>query len=250
MTAARVSIDDHAAPSGPALAVRGLTRSFGRVRALRGVDFSLDSGEVLAVFGPNGAGKTTLLRILAGLLRPEQGEVIVAGVPLARNDGRYRRRIGMISHHSLLYDGLTARENLEFYGRLYGLEASRAAALKALVAVGLTERATSPVATFSRGMTQRLAIARALLHEPEIVLLDEPFTGLDQQAAAMLRGLLGRLRDDRRAVVLATHNLDEGLELATHVAILVGGRFVECGPKRGDPASYRARYAQATSAGA
>ncbi|MBI1723258.1 MAG: heme ABC exporter ATP-binding protein CcmA [Gemmatimonadetes bacterium] len=250
MTAARVNIADHAAPGGPALAVRGLTRSFGAVRALRGVDFSLDSGEVLAVFGPNGAGKTTLLRIVAGLLRPEQGEVIVGAEPLARGDARHRRLIGMISHHSLLYDGLTARENLEFYGRLYGVGGTRAAALRALAAVGLEERATSLVATMSRGMIQRLAIARALLHEPEIVLLDEPFTGLDQQAAATLRGLLGRLRDDRRTVVLVTHNLDEGLELATHVAILVAGRFVECGPKRGDIASYRARYAQATSAGA
>jgi len=246
MTAARVETGDRATPA-PALEVRGLTRSFGRVRALRGVDFALASGEALAVFGPNGAGKTTLLRILAGLLGADRGEVVVGGEKLARGDVRHRRRIGMISHHSLLYDGLTARENLEFYGRLYGLPDGPAATRRALDAVGLGDRAASPVATFSRGMVQRLAIARALLHDPEIVLLDEPFTGLDQQAAATLRDLLGRLRLERRTVVLVTHNLDEGLELSTHVAILVGGRFVECGPKTGDTAAYRARYAQATA---
>jgi heme exporter protein A len=249
MTAARIETGE-AARTSLALAVRGLARSFGRIRAIRGVDFSLESGESLAVFGPNGAGKTTLLRMLAGLLRPDHGEVIVGGVPLVRGDVRHRRRIGMISHHSLLYDGLTARENLEFYGRLYSLPDHRAAAATALGAVGLAERASSPVAGFSRGMIQRLAIARALLHDPEIVLLDEPFTGLDQQAAATLRGLLGRLRDERRTVVLVTHNLDEGLELATHVAILVAGRFVECAARSGDSASYRARYAQATATGA
>lgn len=249
MTAARIETGE-ATRTSLALAVRGLARSFGRIRALRGVDFSLESGESLAVFGPNGAGKTTLLRILAGLLGPDHGEVIVGGVPLVRGDVRHRRRIGMISHHSLLYDGLTARENLEFYGRLYGLPDHRAAAATALGTVLLAERASSPVAGFSRGMIQRLAIARALLHDPEILLLDEPFTGLDQQAAATLRGLLGRLRDERRTVVLVTHNLDEGLELATHVAILVAGRFVECAARSGDSASYRARYAQATAAGA
>ncbi len=246
MTANPVEANPNTAPA-PALVVRGLTRSFGRVRALRGVDFTLASGEALAVFGPNGAGKTTLLRILAGLLGAEKGEVIVAGEMLARGDVRHRRRIGMISHHSLLYDGLSARENLEFYARLYGLADRRGTAQRALVSVGLEERAGSPVVTYSRGMVQRLAIARALLHDPEIVLLDEPFTGLDQQAAATLRSLLGRLREERRTLVLVTHNLDEGLELATHVAIQVAGRFVECGLRSGDTASYRARYAQATA---
>lgn len=246
MTAIRVETGQNAAPAS-VLEVRGLTRSFGRIRALRGVEFTLRSGEALAVFGPNGAGKTTLLRILAGLLGAEKGEVIVAGRTLIRGDVRHRRRIGMISHHSLLYDGLTGRENLEFYARLYGLPDGRGAAQRALASVGLEERAGSQVATFSRGMVQRLAIARALLHDPEIVLLDEPFTGLDQRAAATLRALLGRLREERRTLVLVTHNLDEGLELATHVAIQVAGRFVEVGPRSGDPASYRTRYAQATA---
>lgn len=220
-------------------------RSFGPVRALAGVDFGLGAGDVLAVFGPNGAGKTTLLRVLAGLLRPDRGEVVLGGEPLRRGDPRHRGRVGLISHQSLLYDGLTAAENLRFFGRLYGLRDASGAAGAALEAVGLADQATSRVGTMSRGMVQRLAIARALLHQPEVVLLDEPFTGLDQRAAASLRAQLGRLGERGRTVVLVTHHLDEGLELASHVAIMAAGRFVECAPKRGDLSNYRARYAEA-----
>ena len=232
--------------SGDALLVRDLARSFGHVRALGGVSFGLGRGEVLAVFGPNGAGKTTLLRLLAGVLRPDRGDIEILGRRLVRGDALTRRRIGLISHASLLYDGLTAEENLEFYARLYDLPDRRALGKRALASVGLADRAGTQLATMSRGMAQRLAIARALLHEPDVVLLDEPFTGLDQRAAASLKDQLERLRSERRVVVLVTHNLDEGLELATHVAIQVAGRFVECGPKRGDAAGYRVRYREAT----
>ncbi len=232
--------------SGDALGVTDLARSFGHVRALRGVSFTLGKGDVLAVFGPNGAGKTTLLRLLAGVLRPDRGEITIDGRRLVRGDAATRRRIGLISHASLLYDGLTAAENLEFYAQLYGLKDRRALALRALEAVGLADRASSLAATMSRGMTQRLAIARALLHDPDVVLLDEPFTGLDQRAAASLKGQLERLRNERRVVVLVTHNLDEGLELATHVAIQVAGRFVECGVRSADTSGYRTRYLEAT----
>jgi len=230
-----------------ALAVRGLERSFGHVRALRGIDFALEAGDSLAVFGPNGAGKTTLLRILAGLLRPHKGEVLLDGAPLERTDAAHRRRVGLIAHYSLLYDGLTAAENLAFYARLYGLRDREALVTRALENVGLADRAGDAVGTFSRGMVQRMAIARALLHEPRIVLLDEPFSGLDQRAAATLRDLLMRLRAERRTMVLVTHNIDEGLELATHVAIQVAGRLAEFGPVAGDLAAYRARYAEATA---
>jgi heme exporter protein A len=232
-------------PKGPALEVRGLARSFGRVRALGGVDFRLGAGEALAIFGPNGAGKTTLLRVLAGLLRQERGEVLVGGVRFERGDPAQRRRIGLISHQSLCYDGLTAMENLVFFARLYALADPRGAAAAALRGVGLEHRADSPAATMSRGMVQRLAIARALLHDPELVLLDEPFTGLDQRAAAALRSQLQRLREERRTMVLVTHNLEEGLELATHAAIQVDGRFVEFGPRPGDAAAFRERYSAA-----
>lgn len=230
----------------PALEAKALARSFGVVKALRGVDFALERGSALTVFGPNGAGKTTLLRILAGLLRADRGEVRMDGRPFRRDDAAQRRRIGLISHASLLYDGLTARENLEFYGRLYGLGDVRQAAGSALEAVGLAQRADSPAGTMSRGMVQRLAIARALLHDPDLVLLDEPFTGLDQAAAGALRAQLMRLRAEGRTVVLVTHNLDEGLELATHVAIQVAGRFVEYGARAGGVDGYRRRYAEAT----
>jgi len=236
-------------PADTALAVRDLARSFGHVRALRGISFSLDRGDVLAIFGPNGAGKTTLLRLLAGVLRADRGEVRVHGALLVRGDPAQRRRIGLISHASLCYDGLTAAENLEFYARLYGMDDPRGVAMRALEGVGLADRASSLAGTFSRGMVQRLAIARALLHEPDVVLLDEPFTGLDQRAAAALRGQLTRLARERRTVVLVTHNLDEGLELATHVAIQAAGRFAECAPRGADAAAYRARYAEATARG-
>ncbi len=236
-----------ASPAALALEVAGLTKRFAHVRALRGVDFALGAGESLAVFGPNGAGKTTLLRVLAGLLKPDSGTVRFGGELLVRGNAAHRRRVGLISHHSLLYDGLTAAENLAFYARLYGAGAPRAAAARALAGVGLEARAGDAVATFSRGMIQRLAIARALLHDPDVILLDEPFSGLDQAAAATLRQLLGRLRAERRTMVLVTHNLDEGLELATHVAIQVGGRFVSLGPREGDLAAYRTRYAEATA---
>jgi heme exporter protein A len=229
------------------LEVAGLTKRFGHVRALRGVDFALGLGESLAVFGPNGAGTTTLLRILAGLLKPDGGAVRFGGELLVRGNAAHRRRVGLISHHSLLYDGLTAAENLVFYGRLYSVAEPRAAAERALAGVGLAARASDLVGTFSRGMVQRLAIARALLHDPDVMLLDEPFSGLDQGAAATLRELLGRLRAERRTMVLVTHNIDEGLELATHVAIQVAGRFVSLGSRDGDLAAYRARYAEATA---
>jgi heme exporter protein A len=231
----------------PALAVEDLARAFGHVRALRGVSFALEPGNVLAIFGPNGAGKTTLLRLLAGLLRPDRGTVHIHGQPLVRGDAVQRRRLGLISHASLCYDGLTAAENLEFFAKLYALPDPRGVARTALAAVGLEARADALTWTMSRGMLQRLAIARALLHDPEIVLLDEPFTGLDQRAAGALRDQLARLRAERRTVVLVTHNLDEGLDLATHVAIQVGGRFVTLEPRAGGSAEYRARYAEATA---
>jgi heme exporter protein A len=244
MTAATTTTPEVRA--GAALTVRDLARKFGHVRALRGVSFSLDRGDVLVVFGPNGAGKSTLLRLLAGVLRPDRGEIHVQGRRLVSSDVSVRRRIGLISHASLLYDGLTAEENLEFYARLYDLNGPRQLAGLALERVGLADRAMSPAAEMSRGMLQRLAIARALLHDPDVVLLDEPFTGLDERAATALREQFARLRAERRVIVLVTHNIDEGLGLATHVAIQVAGRFVECGPRSSDAAGYRERYKKAS----
>ena len=190
------------------------------------VSFRLGAGEFLSVFGPNGAGKTSLLRLLAGGLRPTSGEVRVSGIPLTVGDRAARARIGILSHLSFLYGRLTACENLRFYGRLHGLGDLDSRVPDRLADVGLGRYADSPVDTLARGTVQRLAVARALLHDPEIVLLDEPYTGLDAYAGAMLQELLSALKEGGRTVVMVTHNLGRGLELADRVAIQVRGSFV------------------------
>jgi len=205
---------------------RGLVREFGPLRAVDGVGFDLGSGQLMTVFGPNGAGKTTLLRILAGGLRPQEGEVELRGKKLEAGDPEWHRRIGVLSHQSYLYGHLTLEENLRFFGKLFGLRDLDERIPERLAQVGLEARAQSPARTLSRGMRQRLALARTLLHDPDFVLLDEPYTGLDAHAAAVLRGVLTSLKDGHRTVILVTHNITQGLELADRVAIQVRGRFV------------------------
>jgi heme exporter protein A len=208
------------------LEAEGLVRTFGGLRAVDDVSFQLAPGELLTVFGPNGAGKTTLLRMLAGTLRPTAGDVRVAGEAADVAERAWRARVGVVSHQSLLYAQLSARENLYFYGRLFGLKDLGDRVDARLEAVGLADRASTPTRTLSRGLKQRLALARALLHDPEVVLLDEPYTGLDAHASAILRDQLASLKDGRRTVVLVTHNLGQGLEIADRVAIQFRGRFV------------------------
>jgi heme ABC exporter ATP-binding subunit CcmA len=204
----------------------GLEFSFGPARALRGLSLQVENGSATAVFGPNGAGKTTLLKVIAGLLRPDAGTVRVQGLEIGRDPARFRRLIGFISHQPLVYPQLTGRENLEFYGRLYGLANPAAEARKMLDEMGLTDWADRAASAYSRGLLQRLAIGRALLHQPSVLLMDEPFTGLDEQARERLENLLGDLRDGRRTVLLATHDLDAGLRLAERVAVLYRGRMI------------------------
>lgn len=203
-----------------------LVRRFGIQRAVDRVSISLVPGRVLGVFGPNGAGKTTLLKMLAGGLRATSGRLLVDGRPVEDLDRSWRRRIGMVSHQSFLYRHLTVTENLYFYGRLFGLRDLKKRIPDRLRRVGLEDRASEPVGALSRGIRQRVAVARALLHDPDVVLLDEPFTGLDAHAAEVLRGQLKILRDGKRAVVLVTHNLTQGVALSDDVAIQVRGRFV------------------------
>ena len=203
----------------------GLVRSFGGLRAVDGVSFQLQPGELLTVFGPNGAGKTTLLRMLGGVMKPDSGQVHVAGVPADIASRHWRHRVGIVSHQSLLYGQLTITENLLFFGRLFGLTDLKTRIPERLESMGLSDRAPTPVRELSRGLKQRVALARALLHDPEVILLDEPYTGLDPHASAVLREQLAALKDGRRTVVLVTHNLKQGLELADRVAIQVQGRF-------------------------
>lgn len=204
---------------------RGLAREYGPVLAVSDVDLALGEGEFLVIFGPNGAGKSSLLGMLGGALRPTRGTVSIRGEPLDFSDGAWRRRVGVLSHKGFLYAHLTAEENLRFYGRLFGLPDLDTRIPERLDRVGLTDRAHFEVRQLSHGMRQRLSLARALLHDPDVVLLDEPYTGLDPSAAAVLRGVLRELRDGRRTVVMVTHNLSEGLELATRVAIQVSGKL-------------------------
>jgi heme exporter protein A len=204
---------------------RGLVREYGAVVAVDGIDLALGEGDFLTIFGPNGAGKSSLLGMLGGALRPTRGSVSLGGEPLDFGDPHWRRRIGMVSHRGFLYPQLTAGENLRFYGRLFGLRDLEERIPERLARVGLAEKAGFAVHKLSHGMRQRLSLARALLHDPELVLLDEPYTGLDPAAAAVLRRVLDELGDLRRTVVMVTHNLTEGLALATRVAIQVGGRL-------------------------
>jgi heme exporter protein A len=228
----------------PAVEAAALTRAFGGRRAVDGVSFSLAAGDCLALFGPNGAGKTTLLRMLGGLLRPTSGQARVGGVPV-HGDAAARARVGIISHQSMLYAALTARENVEFAARLYGVPDAPAAARRVLERMRVADRADSPVRRLSRGLQQRVSIARAMAHSPRVVLLDEPFTGLDELGARALTEALGELRAHGAALVLVTHNLAEGLALATRVAVMTAGRLVRLAARdevddRGFAAEYRA----------
>jgi len=221
----------------------GLTKSFGPRTALAGVDLSVAEGEFVTVVGPNGAGKTTLLRILATLTRPTSGTVRIAGLDPAQAGDEVRRRIGFLSHRTLLYGDLTAEQNLRFYARMYDLDDSAARIDELLARVGLAGRRHDLVRTFSRGMQQRLAVARAVLHRPQVLLLDEPYTGLDPQAAQVLTDLLTELAGEGCTILLTTHNLERGLAVGRRVVVLSRGRVVydEC-REAIDPGSFPEIY--------
>ncbi len=213
------------------LEAQGLRRSFGGLRVLRGLDLVVRAGEAVAVAGPNGAGKTTLLRVLAGLMRPEAGTVRVLGRAVRGEDQGGRRGIGFVSHQSLLYDDLSLVQNLAFAARLYRLPRPAEAARSALESAGLASRADESPRRLSRGMAQRAAIARALLHRPRVLLLDEPFTALDAASAARLRSELAARLAEGLAMVIVTHRLSEVWDVATRVAVLAEGRWA-CDERR------------------
>ncbi len=203
-----------------------VVKHFGLKPVLRGVDFCVEEGEFVALVGPNGAGKTTFLRILATLSRPSMGAISIAGHQLPGQAAAVRKILGVVSHQPLLYGDLTAEENLIFYARMYDLAEVRNRIEEVLTMVGLKARRRDLLRQFSRGMQQRLAIGRAILHDPAVLLFDEPHTGLDQEAAAMLDGVLKEVAAEGRTVVMTSHDLIRTADLATRVDILSKGVIV------------------------
>jgi len=213
------------------LRATGLSKRFGAVTALRGVDLELRRGQLVGILGPNGAGKSSLLRILAGLSRPTEGEIEHAEVA-PRPRSAARAQVGFVGHQTMLYGELSAAENLVFAGRLQGVSDPAARAQQLLEEVELADVARRPVRGFSRGMAQRLSIARALVHEPRLLLLDEPFTGLDAPSARSLGARLRELADRGRGLVYVSHDLAQVRQLADRVLVLAAGRIVHAGAVR------------------
>ena len=212
--------------------VRNVVKRFGSKTILRGLNFDAQPGEFVALLGPNGAGKTTFLRILASLSQASMGRVRVAGYDLPHQSAAVRARLGVVSHLPLLYGDLTAEENLRFYGRLYSVAGLDERITEVLEMTGLVARRRDLVRTFSRGMQQRLAIGRAVLHDPDVILFDEPYTGLDQDASIMLDQLLRTVAAQGRTVVMTSHDLARAEEVATRFDILSRGSITASATRR------------------
>jgi len=228
--------------TGTALEVRGLTRAFGVRKALDDVSFDLPEGAFLSIFGPNGAGKTTLVKVLTTLLNPSSGTAKVCGLDVVSDAVDLRHRIGLISHNPLLYPDLTAEENLLFFAEMYGVPDAEDRVRELLESVELDHRRLDLTRTFSRGMLQRLSIARALLHHPEILFLDEPYSGLDPHAMDILDSLIAQVRGDHTFVMIS-HDLTKGLELCSHALILANGKVVLYDEKNDiDESAFRETY--------
>ena len=222
----RMNEQAHPDSSDPIIQVQDLRKDFGYLQALSGVSFDLNKGEFLTIFGPNGAGKTTLIKVLAGLTRPTSGSAHIDGFDALESNAELRSQIGVISHTTCLYPDLTAVENLLFYAKLYGLDDPEKRADESIREAGLQLRRHDPVRTYSRGMQQRMAIARATLHDPSVLFLDEPFTGLDLRATNALKNHLHNLHTGKRTIIMTTHDMSCGLELCDRVAIQNKGRFL------------------------
>lgn len=225
-----------------ALEVRDLSRTFGARKALDSLSFELPVGAFLSIFGPNGAGKTTLLKVLSTLTNPSKGTAKVVGLDVVQDAVELRERIGFISHNPLLYPDLTAEENLLFFADIYGIDDPQGRVRELLTAVELDHRRLDTVSTFSRGMIQRLSIARALLHRPEVIFLDEPYSGLDPHAMDILDALIASVRSEHTFVMIS-HDLPKGLELCSHALILAKGKAVLFAEREDiDPEAFAARY--------
>ncbi len=232
-----------------ALEVRDVSRTFGARKALDKVSFELPRGAFLSIFGPNGAGKTTLLKVLSTLSSASKGEAKVLGLDTVQDAFELRDRIGFISHNPLLYPDLTAEENLEFFADLYCIDNPKERIRELLTAVELDHRRLDAVSTFSRGMTQRLSIARALLHHPDVIFLDEPYSGLDPHAMDILDSLIASVRSEHTFVMIS-HDLAKGLELCSHALILAKGKVVLFAEKEAiDPDEFTSTYRQTVGMG-
>ncbi|MGA1845503.1 ABC transporter ATP-binding protein [Deferribacter abyssi] len=206
--------------------VTNLEKKFGNNYALKGVSFNIEKGDFVSIFGPNGAGKTTLLKIISTQIKPSAGNIFYNGVALKDLSDDFRNYFGVISHQPFLYENLTAYENLKFYGGLYSVHNLNDRIISLLKSVELYQRKDDYVRNYSRGMLQRLSIARALLHDPEIILLDEPYTGLDQHASYILTNILKEQFGKNKTILMITHNLSKGYELATKILIMKKGKIV------------------------
>jgi heme ABC exporter ATP-binding subunit CcmA len=225
--------------------LRGLTKTYGFAPALRKLDADIERGECVALLGANGSGKSTLIRCLCALGKPTAGTITIGGWQLPREAAAVRAQIGLVAHKPLIYDGLTARENLAFFARLYGVPDARIAVV--LAQVGLTARADDPARTYSRGMMQRLSIARAILHDPAVLLLDEPYTGLDADSATALDTLIRARRESGGTTIMALHDFERAARLASRMMILARGKIAHDSDAISDPAALAAIYARANA---
>ncbi len=229
----------------PAVQIRGVTKSFGRTPVLRGIDLDVPQGTVLSLLGPNGSGKTTLIRVLATLTKPDAGDVRIGSAGLGRQSARLRRLIGVVGHDPLLYDDLTARENLTFVCRMFGLDRMDERVHAVTELMGMVPDLDRKIGAMSHGMKKRFSIARALLHDPLVLLLDEPESGLDQEALSLLDAVIASRSDSLRSVIMTTHNLDRAVALGDRMAILSGGRVMYDEPVDvSDPDASRSAYLQ------
>ncbi len=207
------------------ISIENLSKAFGANIVLRNINLRIEKGEFLTIFGPNGAGKTTLIKIMSTLVSPTSGKVIIDGIDIKENPIEIRKKIGVISHETYLYHELTATENLRFFGRMHGTPNIEARIDELIKQVGLAYRKNDRVRTFSRGMKQRLSIARALIHDPPILFLDEPYTGLDQHASATFDRILGGMNAHDKTRVLISHDIERGISMCDRAIILTNGHI-------------------------
>jgi heme exporter protein A len=211
--------------ASPTVIVTNLTKRFGFKPILRSLNFQADAGEFVALLGPNGTGKTTFLRILSSLTRFSQGEIHINGFHLPRQAAQIRQHLGVVTHQPLLYEDLSAAENLQFYGQIYGVSDLKNRIDEILEMVGLSNRRNDYVRTYSRGMQQRLAIGRAILHRPPLLLFDEPYTGLDQEACNILDLILRKVTEDGHTIIMTSHDLPRTAQLASRFDIMLSGKI-------------------------